>query len=80
MRDQPYYISTLPPNSVHAISYYYTKSSSVQQVQDPLQKKESQESVHIEIPVVYDSSEVNPIPIPMGSVDSATNQGNVIMH
>lgn len=49
-------------------------------MQDPLQKKESQESVHIEIPVVYDSSEVNPIPIPMGSVDSATNQGNVIMH
>lgn len=49
-------------------------------MQDPLQKKESQESVHIEIPVVYDSSEVNPIPIPMGSVDSATNQGNVITH
>ena len=60
------------------VSYDYNEITTVQVVHDPLQKSERQESVHIEIPVAYDSGAISPIPIPVPttSMDTTATQGN----
>lgn len=78
MSNQPSFISSLPLNPVHVVSYDYNEITTVQVVHDPLQKSERQESVHIEIPVAYDSGAISPIPIPVPttSMDTTATQGN----
>ena len=78
MSNQPSFISSLPLNPVHVVSYDYNEITTVQVVHDPLQKSERQESVHIEIPVAYDSGAISPIPMPVptDSTDITTTQGN----
>ena len=79
MSNQPSFISSLPLNPVHVVSYDYNEITTVQLVHDPLQKSERQESVHIEIPVAYDSGAISsiPIPVPTDSRDATTTQGKM---
>lgn len=78
MSNQTSYNSSLPLNPVHVVSYDYNEIATVQVVNDPLQKSERQESVHIEIPVAYDSGAISsiPMPVPTDSMDITTTQGN----
>ena len=79
MSNQPSFISSLPLNPVHVVSYDYNEITTVQVVHDPLQKSERQESVHIEIPVAYDSGAISPIPIPVptDSMDTTATRGKM---
>lgn len=78
MSNQPSYNSSLPLNPVHVVFHDYNEIVTVQVVHDPLQESERQESVHIEIPVAYDSGAISPIPIPVptDSMLTTTTQGN----
>ena len=61
------------------VSYDYNEITTVQVVHDPLQKSERQESVHIEIPVAYDSGAISsiPMPVPTDSMDTTATRGKM---